>query len=373
MYQKNIKESNENKIFAYIFNSQENFVINEIAEKLNMSFPTVKRVFDFFLEKKIITEKDKIGYGVGRKAREYSFNKFFCYSIGVQILKDDIKIVLTNAKGEIRKTEIKQYDKNENIEKILEREVGNFIVVLSENIKNKLIGVGISIPGIVSEEGKFIEFNPFFKTDITVRENLKNSFGCPVFIENQANLSAIAEAFLTFNYKSLHFAALTIGDYISTSSFHKEKNEARFHFKAGRLHHMIVNSNDEIKNYLGAYISNEALLDCFLEKFPKIKEYNEIFNAKYINSQAGQELLDNYIKYMSIGIKNILFLSNPEIIIISGKICKYQNHIKEKLLNEVFKENNIFYRKKESIIFSSFNENSSLIGAALFPIIDLLF
>ncbi|VEH38018.1 Uncharacterised protein [Fusobacterium varium] len=51
MYQKNIKENNENKIFEYVFNSNHNFVINEVAEKMDMSFPTVKRIITFFWKK----------------------------------------------------------------------------------------------------------------------------------------------------------------------------------------------------------------------------------------------------------------------------------------------------------------------------------
>lgn len=51
MYQKIIKESNENKIFQYLFKSKENFVINDIANALNMSFPTVKRVVDILVKK----------------------------------------------------------------------------------------------------------------------------------------------------------------------------------------------------------------------------------------------------------------------------------------------------------------------------------
>ena len=51
---------------------------------------------------------------------------------------------------------------------------------------------------------------------------------------------------------------------------------------------------------------------------------------------------------------------------------KIQKYIKEKLLEEIYNEH-IFYRGKETIIFSSFEENSSLIGAAIFPIVDSLF
>ena len=42
------------------------------------------------------------------------------------------------------------------------------------------------------------------------------------------------------------------------------------------------------------------------------------------------------------------------------------------ILNIVYEKNHIFYRGKETIIFSDFKGSSSIIGAALFPIVDNL-
>lgn len=378
MYQKNIKENNENKIFEYVFNSNHNFVINEVAEKMDMSFPTVKRIITFFLEKNIIIEEDKVGSGVGRKAREYSFNDFFCHSVGVQISEEKIKMILTNAKGIVIKKHSKTLQKGGlSITDSLMEELEFFLSRLSKTIFKSIIGIGISVPGIVNEEGKFIEFNSKNKTDISIIEKIKKRFNIPVLVENESNLSAIAEAFLSENSLLSNFTALTLNDYVGISSFTREKNQNDFHFKAGRMHHMIVNPKGKScgcgsRGCWGAYVSNKALVEEFHEVFKKVKKYESIFQDEYLETEEGKKILDEYIKYLAIGIKNLLFFSNPEKLIISGKICLQQKYIKEKLLEEIYTDH-IFYRGKETIIFSSFEESSSLIGAALFPIVDSLF
>lgn len=126
------------------------------------------------------------------------------------------------------------------------------------------------------------------------------------------------------------------------------------------------------KGCWGAYVSNKALVEEFHEVFKKVKKYENIFQDEYLETEEGKKILDEYIKYLAIGIKNLLFFSNPEKLIISGKICLQQKYIKERLLEEIYTDH-IFYRGKETIIFSSFEESSSLIGAALFPIVDSLF
>lgn len=116
-------------------------------------------------------------------------------------------------------------------------------------------------------------------------------------------------------------------------------------------------------------IKSELNLPVFMENE---SNFEDIFFEKYLNTEKGKKILDNYIKYLAIGIKNILFFSNPEKLIISGKICFYKDIIKEKLLEEIYKDH-IFYRGKETIVFSDFNDDSIIIGAAMFPIIDSLF
>ena len=88
MYQKEIKKNNENIIFEYIYNQKQGFSIAEVCQSLDLTFPTVKRIFESFLEKSILIQAKKNNHGVGRKAMEYTYNNDFCYSIGVRISED---------------------------------------------------------------------------------------------------------------------------------------------------------------------------------------------------------------------------------------------------------------------------------------------
>ncbi|WP_300361009.1 ROK family protein [Fusobacterium sp.] len=375
MYQKKAHESNESNIFKYIFEGHKSFVINDIVENLDISFPTVKKIISSFLKKNIILENKKVSNGVGRKAMEYNFNDLFCYSIGILVSNKKIDFILTNACGKVLKKHSYLLESDEFQNEFLSF-TNNFITSLGSEIKEKLIGIGISIPGIVNKEGNFIEFTSKYKADLSFIENLKSIFNVPILIENESNLAAVAEAFLTKNSIYNNFMVLTINDSIGISSFHQENLEKNFFFKAGRVHHMVIESNGKLcecgtHGCWGGYVSNKALINDFKKYFPEIKNYNEIFNDKYFESKVGKILLDDYLKYLSIGIKNLLFFSNPEKLIISGKICLYKQFLLQELVNKIYK-NHIFYRGPETIEFSSFKENGSIIGAAMFPIFDKL-
>lgn len=378
MYQKIIKESNENKIFQYLFKSKEKFVVSDIASSLNMSFPTVKRVVDILLKKNILLEKNKTGDGVGRKARVYELNADFCYSVGITITHNSFRFILINGYCEIKKEKSYTYTLNNlNIIDFLNSSIDNFFSGLAKQERNTLIGIGIATKGIVNKEKNFVEFSNTSSFPLKSLEIITEKYGIPVLIENESNLAVIAESVLGAGQKLNHFVALTLSDSISCSTFQKEQHES-FSFKAGRIHHMNINPDGNLcecgaQGCLGTYISDKALITEFNKFFPEIRSFDEIFTPEYLNTHFGKLIIENYIKHIAVGIKNLLFFSNPEKLIITGKICKYEDIIKPGLLENIYTPNHIFYRGKETIAFSDFKDDTAILGAAVFPIVDSLF
>ena len=93
MYQKEIKQSNENIVFHSIYFTENSFSIPDLTKITNMTFPTIKRVINEFLERDIIKEWTLSTGGVGRRAVKYKYNPDFCYSIGVSIDEEKIKFI----------------------------------------------------------------------------------------------------------------------------------------------------------------------------------------------------------------------------------------------------------------------------------------
>ena len=124
MYQKEIKQGNENIIFHSIYFTEDSFSIPDLTKITNMTFPTVKRVVNEFLEKDIIVEWTLSTGGVGRRAVKYKYNPDFCYSIGVSINEEKIKFILINTIGKIFQS------------KIIDTENENFIDFLTKNLKD---------------------------------------------------------------------------------------------------------------------------------------------------------------------------------------------------------------------------------------------
>ena len=147
MYQKEIKQSNENIVFHSIYFTENSFSIPDLTKITNMTFPTIKRVINEFLERDIIKEWTLSTGGVGRRAVKYKYNPDFCYSIGVSIDEEKIKFIVINTVGKILQSKVVEAS-NEDFINFFERNLKDFIEEIEPKYLSKIIGVGISIPGI---------------------------------------------------------------------------------------------------------------------------------------------------------------------------------------------------------------------------------
>lgn len=377
IYQKEIKKNNESQILQHIFILNKTFTIPQISEIFNFSFPTVKRIFQRFLEKNIILEVESLSQNIGRKPKEYIYNEGCIYSLGIQLKDTELSIVLLNASGKvIKEHKIPFSFVEEAFIKSFSKIILSFIDTLQEKEKNNLIGIGVSFPGILDLQEDFIEiFHKKFFNYSYLKNELEKSINLPVFFENEANLSVLAESFKEENLNNFSIMSLTINRNVNMSIFNRDSCSKKFQFRASRVHHMIIEKNGKKcfcneKGCWGEYISEYTLLCNFQKYYPEISFFEDIFERKYFLKDKGKLLFEEYLEYLSIGIKNLIYLSNPEKLIICGKIGRYKELFIDLLLEKIYSERN-FYRGKETISFSTYYENSSLIGAGLFPIIDI--
>ena len=350
MYQKEIKQSNENIVFHSIYFTENSFSIPDLTKITNMTFPTIKRVINEFLERDIIKEWILSTGGVGRRAVKYKYNPDFCYSIGVSIDEEKIKFIVINTVGKILQSKVVEAS-NEDFINFFERNLKDFIEEIEPKYLSKIIGVGISIPGIYNKESHFLEFNNMDRYEASIIKELEEKIKLPIWVENEANMSILAEAIIGKYEVLTDFTVISINNKVTCSTFHKFGNKSEdYFFKASRVHHMIVDY--ENKKKVGDCISFKVLKDKILKSFPNIKNLGEFFsNKSYRESQQGKKILNEYLNYMGIILKNLLFTYNPKKLIICGELSQYGNYLLDDILNIVYEKNHIFYLKKIHLKF----------------------
>ncbi len=374
------KEINKKNMIQLLYKNGQ-LTKTEISRKLNISIPTVTSNVNALKEEGYLDEVGVAKSTGGRKPILVKFLPDARYSFGVCVTRNKIRIALINLKLEIiKEEEFELSDELQNIDTIMDsiQECIDRIVDSSKIPKDKIIGVGFSLPGTVNEEKLLLGNAPNLRLRNIDLKKYEAKFCYKFYIENEANASAYAETFLNFDtvVKNLVFVSITEG--IGAGIMINDELYKGCNKRAGEFGHMTIVKDGEQcncgkKGCWELYASEKALIKQYDQAFNTTgKSLKEFFELTRIDEKA-KKILCNYIDYLAEGIKNIILITDPGEIIIGGEISYYEDYFKERLVEKVFEENSFYTNEESKLTFSQLKENASLLGAALMTMQDIFF
>lgn len=371
-----IKETNRKKIIR-LLQEEEEITKLDISLKLGISITTVSTNIMELKEEEFVGDVRSLESTGGRKAMAIKLNENCRFSLGIAVTPAQIKISILNLKKQIVDEIIKPHN-NDGIE--------NIILLMKELISNvldkqrisseKLLGIGISIPGTVDSEKGIIKYCYLLGIN---NFNLKERFedlNVPIYVDNEANLSAYYE-FLNKKYNQENLLYVSITDGLGLGIIINGKIYRGSNNTSGEMGHMKVNINGE-KCKCGA----RGCLESYASKNAIIKSYNKISEMQIDNVERFEELyrdgdekakkiLQEYIEILALGISNLIMLLDPNAVILGGEINKLLKDNLDSLTEEIYKEN-LFTNSDNCKITVSHFKDSYLLGAAMIPIEEFL-
>lgn len=190
-----VKKKNRNEVFRYI--CKHGTVSNpDISYNLKMSLPTATQITKELIEQGLVEEKGELRSTGGRRAKALSAAVNVRLAVGLDITQNHITLVLTNIVGEILKYEricqsyvsedVYYREVNEELERFLDE--GNVE-------RDKILGVGISFPGIVNLDRELITYSHVLGVEAIPFVSISRFLSYPCYFLNDANAGAYAEGF----------------------------------------------------------------------------------------------------------------------------------------------------------------------------------
>ena len=261
------------------------------------------------------------------------------YYICVDIGGTSIKYGVLSEKGEI-------FIDGTISTKVTEKE--NFILsdvkklvrnILDEYKKYEIKGICVSTAGVVNpEKGKIVFAGPTIPkyTGTEIKKELEKEFSLPCEVENDVNCAGLGEYWKGAGKGSKSMVCLTIGTGIGGSVILDGKLLNGIGYTAGEIVYMDVNGN---------HIQNIASSRYLVEKVQKEKREKEgitdaitgvdIFELAKKGDEICVTAINEIISNLSVGIRNIMYLLNPEVIVIGGGITAQKEYLEEKIRKEV--------------------------------------
>jgi len=230
--------------------------------------------------------------------------------------------------------------------------VKNILNTLQEVKQDKkIIGIGIGSPGPISHGIIKNPPNLPFKS-LNLKKVIKDKFKVKTVVENDANCAALAEA--RIGVKKKNIVLITLGTGIGTGIIINNELYTGTGF-ASEAGHMIIHEGKDFETLAGG----KSIKKLSKKYFGKPLEAHDLLKLK---SKRARQIINDEIKYISIGIANLINILDPEIVLIAGGMRDLGTPFLNKVRKQVQKY--IILPKKANIQFSKLKE-PGLLGASL--------
>ncbi len=251
------RASNRRLILQLLFRSNSSYSRADLARITGLTPASVSSVVGALIEEGIVGEGGFNLAKVGKPSVKLALNDSAFSSVCVELSSNsELRVVIMNLNGDILFRSCRDISGNSG-EEIIELMDSAISAAISKTQGN-ILGIGVSIPGIVSPSGKVIEASNFGLIDCNLAEDLQDRFNLPVVVANDANAAVLAE----YSYADLNtqnIIAITIGRGVGAGIILNGNLYLGEAFAAGEIGHVAVEDDGPI-----CRCGNRGCLETFL-------------------------------------------------------------------------------------------------------------
>ncbi|MFJ9607423.1 ROK family protein [Kitasatospora sp. NPDC101176] len=295
--------------------------LTQLVGETGLSRPTVEGVIEGLVETGLVAEveqpKDDGQNGAGRRgrpARWFRFRAEAGHILGIEIGVHDIRVVLADLTGEVVGSHFKPVDETLEAEDRLAAVRTAVAEVLRKAgiSRDNLWAVGVGTPGIVDRDGT-VQLGTAMPgwTGLDLGARLRRSFRCPVLIENDANLAAIAEHW--------QGAAVGAGDVVFVMA---GLSPGAGSLIDGRLHRGFGGAAGEIGalHLLGQEVTPERLLSTTGKPLNPLDEaaVARVLRLAREGDEVAKVAMDRFLTRLVQGVAALVLAIDPRLVVIGG-------------------------------------------------------
>ena len=289
----------------------------DIGRQIGMSAPTVLKVVQEFLDKKILIASGEAETALGRKPLLLKFNPNALYTVGINFEGDYLYVALVNLAGDINRL-VKKRVAHAFDSKMAETIVKTISKLYVDNpgVKERTASIGIGIPGIVDSEKQIIGFAPLIGINQpmdarSVIHAIKAGTGLPVFIENDVNAAAIGETVVRRMGRNSDLLYVSLGTGLGAGIILDGKLRRGRRNMAGEIGYTVYDPSYTLDRSGAGWLESRVNIDALKARFgfePDI-------------GAAPQEMIDYIADTISPAIVNLSTQLDMELVVLGGVVA----------------------------------------------------
>ena len=331
---------------------------SRLAEMVPDSRATVSSIVSELLQAGVLEEVGEGQSTGGRRPVRLRYRPESKMAMGLVLFDNKIQAVLTDMEGNPVSDYLQISMPGAEAELMLEsmKEVAEHL--LNGVRRDRVLGVGVGVPGIVDFETGVIEISVskgWLEGGIKVREFLEGALGLPVYVANRSRVAALGEYQVGMGYGVSNLIYLFLGQGIVAGTVIDGRLYLGPGSSAGEIGHVSVVPDGPLcdcgnRGCLEVYATEAAILArarALAKEEPgsllqrAVDSHLERLTVEHVIQSAQQgdscalAVLDEAGTQVGVAVSTLINLFNPEMVIIGGPIGSLAGQL---LLDPVIKE-----------------------------------
>ncbi|MBE2225598.1 MAG: ROK family transcriptional regulator [Anaerolineae bacterium] len=308
----------------------------ELSRETNLSVATITNLITTWLDRGVILESGTVQSKGGRPRVMLTLNRAYGAFVGIDLGETHIRFELFDLKMNSQQS-IMVWLTNGDTQPtdVVAKIVAGYRELLQTAVfpEEKVIGIGIGVPGVVEREGGISIFAPNWGWhNVSLLTKLKEAISAPIIIDNGAKAMGLAEMWFGGKPNNEHLIALLLGTGVGTAIISEGEIQRGVTNSAGEFGHTTLDINGRscrcggqgcIETYVGApgiiqtlqTINPESPL---LHGTSQLDIIAAIATAAEEKDETARIVLQQTANYLGAGIANLINLYNPQTIVLSG-------------------------------------------------------
>lgn len=364
-----LRQTNRRRVYQYIYESVQPVTRQKIAGELSLDLPTVSDNLAELLEEGLVScsgAQDSTG---GHEPHAYTLEPRARVAVGISVKDDGVQMLVIDMRVEelcCRELEL-PFSHTPEYYQTVAQALEEFLDGAGIQ-RNRLLGVGITLPGIINREENRLVMAPTLELwDIPLEEIYCHFSQYPAFIENDANASGYAELWADTERSNMVY--LFLDREVGGAVLMGDKQYMGDHGRSAEFGHMCVVPNGQLchcgrRGCMEVYCSISRLSDDLgltLEEF---------FGQLQAGNEQAAAIWEEYRDHLTDALA-ILHTSFDCDIVLGGALSFYLAPYLPELSWELG-EKTLFDGGGSSLCLDHFGPHSACTGTALRFIDDFL-
>lgn len=347
----------------------------DISRQTGMSPSTVSAIVRDLEHSGLVRDTGTGTSSGGRRPVLVGFCDEAFHIIGVDLGAKHIAVVLTDLRGHVQVFREKAYAVRTDPAGTLHatKALIDECLEAGQVALSRVLGIGVAIPSPLDPEepGRLSRLIVPAWTDYDIQEWLGERYPLPIFIDNDANLGALAEQW--WGERADHFTYIKIGMGIGAGHIIRGELYRGAGGSAGEIGHVIVDPSGPVcrcgnRGCLTMFIGSDLLVARARERMrmgsSEPLDIPAIIDHARQGNPAAQATIEEASHHLSIAIAGLVNILNPAVVVLGGSLAAAGDMLIEPLRASVRSHALSKALAQTRIVASTLDKHSIALGAA---------